>query len=401
MCVKHGYTVWVFAQSVILLLAGSTVACSGNGSGAGETVGYQVEIVREGLEHPWGMAFLPSVKGDRVLVTERPGRLKIIDLDTGDEFAVSGVPKVAAVGQGGLLDVALYPDFGPGREWVYLTYAAEQGNSGEYATHVGRGRLVENEYELVDFEVLHVATPFAAANAHFGSRMVFDAHRKLYVTVGDRRDRYSAQDLGSHWGKTLRLRADGFIPDDNPFIDDREALDAIYTYGHRNAQGMTVEPATGLIWQNEHGQLNGDEINIIDRPGANYGWPVATYGREYDTGEPIGVLPPERDDTVDPVYYWDGTEYDDGQEGFPPSGMAFYDGEAFPRWQGDLFMGNLAHRYLGRFEVRGREVLAEHRMLRERNWRVRDVRVHPATGHIYLLVDAPDAPLVRLRPAEE
>ena len=362
---------------------------------------YTVEEVIAELENPWSMAFLPG-DGDRALVTERPGRLNVVDLGTGSVTEVAGLPAIAAVGQGGLLDVILYPDYGPGQEWVYLTYAAANpDNPGQYATHVGRGRFNEQTLALDDFEVLHVGTPYAGGGAHFGSRMVFDDQWRLYVTMGDRGNRNSAQDLNSHWGKILRLERDGTMPADNPFVLNPDALNAIYSYGHRNPQGLTVEQATGRIWENEHGQQNGDEINIIDQPGGNYGWPIATCATEYGTGEPIGVPPSEREDTVPPVYCWDGSEYDDGQEGFPPSGMAFYESDAFPQWRGNLFMGNLAHRYLGRFIIQGREVLQEERMLRDRNWRVRDVRVHPENGYIYLLVDAPSAPLVRIRPAED
>ena len=390
--------------------------CGGSSSSADRDVaedngppvenGTAVEAVADGLEHPWGMAFLPGDE-NLLLVTERPGRLQLVDRQTGEMTEVDGVPEVAAVGQGGLLDVALYPDFGPGQEWVYLSWAGANEDGTEYATHVGRGRLVgDTAPRLEDFEVLHVATPFSSSTGHFGSRLVFDDDWHLYVTVGDRRERDAAQDLESHWGKTLRLNRDGSIPADNPFADDPDVLDAIYTYGHRNAQGMAVDPATGLIWQNEHGQKNGDEINIIDQPGGNYGWPIATCSREYDSGEPIGDLPHENPGTVDPVFCWDGSEYDDGQEGFPPSGMAFYDGENFDQWgtlpdweRGDLLMGNLAHQYLGRFSRLGREVTDEARLLRDEGWRVRDVAVEPATGHVYLLVDADDAPLVRLRAA--
>jgi glucose/arabinose dehydrogenase len=383
---------------IVLLLAG---CLGGNGSNGGPRVDppdpglpdpelpeLRVELVVSGLERPWGLAFLPIGDGALALVTERPGRLRLVDLVAGELLGeIGGVPSVAVVGQGGLLDVTLHPDFGPGQEWVYLTYSAA-GEHGGYATHVGRGRLDLEAPGLISFEVLHVATPFRDTGSHFGSRMVFDDQWRLYVTVGDGGYRDGAQDLESHWGKTLRLEADGSIPHDNPFVDRDDALDAIYTYGHRNSQGMAVEPSTGLIWQNEHGQMNGDEINIIDQPGGNYGWPVATYSREYGTGEPIGDLPHERDDTVNPVYYWDGTEYDDAQEGFPPSGMAFYDGA--------LLMGNLAWEYLGYFELHGREVVREHRLFRDRRWRVRDVRVHPGTGDVYLLVDAANGSVVRV-----
>ncbi len=363
---------------------------------------YQIERVVENLTHPWGLDFLPNDESTGhagfALLTERPGNLHVVDLERGELSQInSGVPEVVDAGQGGLLDVAVHPEYAPGQEWIYLTYAgADEGGNG-FATHVARARLNRESEVLEDFEVLLVAEPFARATNHFGSRLVFDSQSRLYITTGDRQERYSAQDLASLWGKTLRINDDGSIPEDNPFIGDDEAHDAIYTYGHRNAQGMTVHPETGAIWQNEHGQRDGDEINIVDEPGGNYGWPIATYSREYTTGADIGDLPPEREDTVDPVYYWDGTRYDDGQEGFPPSGMAFYYGDAFPEWEGNLLMGNLAHEYLGRFEVEGRDVLAEHRMLTGAG-RVRDVRVHPDTGYVYVLIDSPDAPLLRLRP---
>jgi aldose sugar dehydrogenase len=396
--------VFVALFGAVLLLMGCLGSSGTSDSAPDETMGpgYSVERVVEALENPWSLAFLPG-EAYRALVTERPGRLNLVDLYSGAVYRLSGVPAVVAVGgQGGLLDVALYPDYGPGQEWVYLSYAAANPvNPAEYATHVGRGRLDEQTLTLREFEVLHVATPYSANTAHFGSRLVFDSNWRLYVTSGDRRDRDSAQDLASHWGKILRLEGDGAIPADNPFVGQSGALDVIYTYGHRNPQGLTIEPATGRVWQNEHGERNGDEINIIDQPGGNYGWPVATCATEYSSGEPIGDLPSERRDTVPPVFCWDGTEYDDGQEGFPPSGMAFYEGNAFPQWQGNLFMGNLAHRYLGRFTVRGSEIIDEERMLRDRNWRVRDVRVHPDSGFIYLLVDAASGPLVRIRPAGE
>lgn len=361
---------------------------------------YTVEVVVSDLQRPWAMAFLPG-GGDRALVTERPGRLRMVDLETGSVSEVTGLPVIAAVGQGGLLDVALYPDYGPGQEWVYLTYAAANpDNAGQYATQVGRGRLNEQTLTLSDFQVLNIGTPYSSGTGHFGSRLAFDEQWRLYVTMGDRQNRNSAQDLGSHWGKVLRLERDGSIPADNPFVGVPGALDAIYSYGHRNPQGLVVEPATGRVWENEHGEQNGDEINIIDQPGGNYGWPLVTYATEYSNGAPIGVTPSAGDGTVHPVHYWDGTEYDDGQQGFPPSGMAFYTGNAFPLWRGNLFMGNLAHQYLGRFTIQGREVIQEERMLRGRNWRVRDVRVHPGNGYIYLLVDASPAPLVRIRPAD-
>ncbi|AHE97266.1 PQQ-dependent sugar dehydrogenase [Thioalkalivibrio paradoxus] len=387
----------------LVLVSLSLAGCQG-GNDASDTpdpepVGYQTEVVIDGFQHAWGIAFLPSPNDDLALVTERPGQLHLVNLETESATAIAGGPEVAAVGQGGLLDVAVYPDFGPGQKWVYLSYsAAHPENHQQYATHVARARLNLAEGRLEEKEVLLVATPFSPSIAHFGSRLAFDDQWRLYITSGDRGERDAAQALDSGWGKTLRIERDGRIPADNPFADEPGITAAVFTYGHRNAQGMALEPSTGLMWQNEHGERNGDEINILDQPGGNHGWPIATWSREYHNDEPIGVEPPAHPDTVDPIHYWVDGHYPDGQQGFPPSGLAFYQGEAFADWQGQLLMGNLAHRYLGRFERHGREITAEHRMLTELGYRIRDVAVHQ--GAIYVLVDEASGPLLRVTPAD-
>jgi aldose sugar dehydrogenase len=373
------------AGLVIALLSGG---CGSGGSdqprepegapGSGDdTHSYRVETLAEGFEHPWAMAFLPD---GRVLVTERPGRLNLVDLETGARVRVGGLPDIFAQGQGGLLDVALHPQFAA-TALVYLSYSAT--GSGGSALHVGRGRLEAEQ--LVEFEVLHVATPFVDSEHHYGSRLAFDSVGHLYVTVGDRRERDRAQELDDQNGATLRLTADGEIPADNPFVG-RDGDDAIYSYGHRNSQGMVVHPQTGRIWQNEHGPLGGDEINVIEA-GGNYGWPLTSLGREYDDESPIG--PDSLEGTEAPIYHW--------QDSMGPSGMTFYTGEAFPRWYGNLFMGALAERNLVRLIVQGEEVVSEERLLEDRDWRVRDVRTGP-DGYLYLLIDADEAPLVRLVP---
>ena len=358
-----------------------------------ETAEFEVETVADGFAHPWGLAFLPD--DPVLLVTERPGELSLLDCADGTVRNVAGVPEMYSVGQGGLLDVTLHPEF-PDDRWVYLTYSAAN-DEGESATHVGRGELDVAEGRLASFEQLHVAEPFVEGTGHFGSRVVFDEDGYLYVTTGDRQFKdfgpdHVSQDRSNELGVTLRLEPDGSIPEDNPFVDDPDARDAIYTYGHRNAQGMTVHPETGEIWQSEHGERDGDEINVIQR-GGNYGWPVTHYGCTYAGGEPIGEKPHERDDVVDPVYYW---ECNTG--GFPPAGATFYDGDAFPAWNGDLFVGNLAGQYLGRFLVNGTDVREVDPVLADRGWRVRDVAVAPDTGHLYVAVDDEDAPVVRLVP---
>jgi aldose sugar dehydrogenase len=362
-----------------------------------ETPAYEIETVAEGLEHPWGMAFLP---GDgRLLVTERPGRLQLVDRDNGAMQEIGGVPDVVARGQGGLLDVALHPDFGD-EPWVYLSWAGGDAE-GRAATHVGRGLLDLDALALTEFEVLFVAEPFMdPGQGHYGARLAFDGENRLFVTLGDRQQKdfgpdHIAQDLSSAYGSTLRLEADGGVPDDNPFVDEPDAVAAIWSYGHRNSQGMAFHPETGELWQNEHGENNGDEINVIER-GGNYGWPIAHYGVGYRTGEVFAPAPPEVPETVDPVHWWDA----DDPEGFPPSGFAFYDGDAFPDWQGNAFMGNLAHEYLGRFTIDGREVEMTERLLEGEGWRIRDVAVGPDDGYLYVLVDDSSVPLIRLRPAE-
>ena len=369
----------------VLLPAG----CSHSAETGDSNFSYRVETVSDGLEHPWGMVFLPG-ENDLALVTERPGRLNLVDLGSGSRIPVSGLPKIAAAGQGGLLDVALHPAFDDNR-FVYLSYAAAGAASGQLATHVCQGRLDVRAATISDVTVLIVAEPFVSESAHFGSRLVFDNQNRLYVTTGDRRNRDSAQDLTRLHGKTLRIGDDGAIPPDNPFVGHGYAHPAIFSYGHRNSQGMAVHPETGEIWQNEHGQRGGDEINILVK-GGNFGWPIATYSREYATRRPIGVLPPEHEETVDPIYYWENS-------GFPPSGMAFYTGDAFEKWQGNLFVGGLRERCLARFEVTGRTVAQAECLLADRNLRIRDVRVNPADGFLYVLVDARQAPLIRIRPA--
>ena len=396
---RHGFRLLATG----LISSALIVACGGSNEEPGAPEpgsGYQIDTIVSEFQHPWGMAFLPFSDRDWLLVTERVGRVSLVDLDSGTVTPLAGVPEVVAQGQGGMLDVALYPDFGSQQEWVYLSYAARGEEPNTSALHVGRGRLDLDRMSLLDFEVLFVATPFSSSTVHFGSRLAFASDWRLYITSGDRGVRDSAQDLGSYWGKVIRLERDGSIPADNPFVEQADALDGIFSYGHRNPQGLAVQPETGLLWQHEHGERNGDEINIIDVPGGNYGWPIATHAAEYGTGIPVGVLPEQRPDTVPPVYFWDDTPYSDGQQGFPPSGMAFYFGDAFPAWRGQLLMGNLAYRYLGRFEIQGRTVSAETRMLQGKGGRVRDVAVHPRTGEIYVLVDAAPGPLLRLSPEE-
>jgi aldose sugar dehydrogenase len=365
---------------------------------AQENSDYEIDTVAEGLDHAWGMVFVPD--DGRLLVSERPGRLKLVDRESGEVDEIAGLPDIHAQGQGGLLDIAFHPDF-PDENWLYMSWAG-LNDEGQSSTYVGRARLDVDALELSDLEELFVAEPFdAPGQGHYGSRFAFDGDNRLYFSVGDRQSKdfgpeHYSQDLTGDLGKIHRIEADGSVPADNPFVDVEEARDTIYSYGHRNPQGMAFHPETGELWENEHGENNGDEINII-QAGANFGWPIATWGVDYRTGQRFAPTPPEVADTVDPIYWWEP----DHPEGFPPSGLAFYDGEAFPEWQGDMFMGNLRHQYIGRFSVNGHEVEMEERLLGGRGWRIRDVAVGPDNGYLYVLIDDANAPLVRLVPAQD
>ena len=337
--------------------------------------------VTEGLEYPWGLAFLPD---GRMLVTERPGRLRLVDADGRlHPQPVSGVPAVAAVGQGGLLDVALHPDFARNR-WIYLSYAA-QGEGG-YGTEVVRARL--EGQSLRDLKVVFSMRPKTTAGHHFGSRLVFDRQGYLYITLGDRGDMGRAQRLDDHAGSVIRLHDDGRVPADNPFVALPNALPEKFTLGNRNIQGAALHPATGALWAHEHGPQGGDEINVI-RAGVNYGWPVATYGRNYGSGTPIGEGT-HMAGTAQPLLQWTPS--------IAPSGMDFYRGDKFPAWRGNLFVGALRGQMLVRLELDDERIVREERLLENKVGRIRDVRNGP-DGYLYLLIDDARGRIVRLEPA--
>jgi glucose/arabinose dehydrogenase len=343
---------------------------------------FRVETLTRGLEHPWAVAFLPD--GD-FLVTERPGRLRLVRADGSlVEEAVSGLPEIRAQGQGGLLDVALHPEFASNR-LVYISY--NEPGPGGAGTAVARGRL--DGMTLRDVEVIFRLLPKSATGFHFGSRLVFDREGYLFVTLGDRGDRDRAQDLGDHAGSVIRIHDDGRVPADNPFVDKAGAKPEIYSYGHRNIQGAALNPADGRLWTHEHGPQGGDEINLPE-PAVNYGWPVITYGVNYGIGTPIGEGT-SRPGMAQPIYQWTPS--------IAPSGMAFYDGDAFPAWRGDLFVGSLKFRLLVRLEIDGNQVVNEERLLQDELGRIRDVRQGP-DGYLYLLTDADDGRLARLVPAD-
>ena len=343
-----------------------------------EQATFRVVRVATGLANPWSIAFLPD---GGALVSERPGALLRLDVETGAVRDLDGVPQVAAVGQGGLLDVELHPAFADNR-LVYLSYAA--GRSGSYATSIARGRLTDSGLE--DVEVLFTMNRPSGARLHFGSRLSFGADGMLYATFGERGDRHRAQDPADHAGTIIRLRDDGTVPDDNPFAAGGGAPE-VYSFGHRNPQGMAVHPVTGRVWSHEHGPQGGDEINVIEA-GVNYGWPVITYGREYRSGAPIGVGT-AGPGMAQPVLHWTPS--------IAPSGMTFYDGDRFPGWRGDLFAGALAGRHLRRVQLDGERAVAEEVLLQGRVGRVRDVKQGP-DGMLWLLEDARNASIYRLEP---
>jgi len=344
-----------------------------------EKQSFQVTILADGLENPWSLAFLPD---GRMLVTERAGRLNLLDADGGGKTVVQGTPAVASVNQGGLLDVVLHPDYAD-NGWIYLSYS-KPGSDG-HATALARGRL--DGERLVDVETLFTASPGLSGGRHFGSRIAFDNNGYLFLSSGDRGDRDRAQDLGNYQGTILRLTDTGEVPADNPFVGHDHALPEIYSWGHRNPQGMILHPDSQEIWINEHGPRGGDELNIV-RAGVNYGWPEVTHGREYH-GPSIG--PSEREGMEPPLHHWTPS--------IAPSGMAYYDGDAFPQWRGNLFVGALAHTHLARLEMDGEQVVHEEKLLDNAGWRIRDVRQGP-DDYIYVLVDSNRAPLLRISPAD-
>jgi glucose/arabinose dehydrogenase len=340
----------------------------------------RAETVARGLEHPWGLAFLPD---GRLLVTERPGRLRLVDREGRLSDPLAGVPEVLARGQGGLLDVALDPRFAETR-LVYLSYA-EPGQGGA-GTAVARGRLGEGRLE--DVRVIYRQRPKVQGGNHFGSRLVFARDGTLFVTQGDRFDyREQAQDLSSGLGKIVRIHPDGSIPRDNPFAGRAGARPEVWSYGHRNVQAAALHPETGQLWTVEHGARGGDELNRPEA-GKNYGWPVITYGVNY-SGEPIGEGTAKAG-LEQPVYYWDPV--------IAPSGLAFYTGEAFPGWKGNALIGSLRPGGLVRLVLEGSRVVREERHLGDLGERIRDVEQGP-DGLLYLLTDSPDGRLLRLVPA--
>jgi glucose/arabinose dehydrogenase len=342
----------------------------------------RVSTLTAGLSHPWSLAFLPD---GRMLVTERAGRLRIIGKDFKLEpQSVGGVPTVAAVGQGGLLDVALHPKFAD-NHLVFLSYSA--GDRNGIGTEVARGVLKGTQLENV--QVIFRMQPKLRTGYHFGSRLVFDREGYLYITLGDRGEMERAQNPGDHNGSVIRLHDDGRVPKDNPFVGKAGWLPEKFTLGNRNMQGAALHPQSGLLWTHEHGPQGGDEVNVI-RAGVNYGWPVITYGVNYGIGTKIGEGT-AKDGMAQPIHRW--------VPSIAPSGMAFYGGDKFPKWRGDLLVGALKDQMLVRLKLSGEKIVSEERLIKNAIGRIRDVRVGP-DGLIYMLTDEPNGVLARIEPAD-
>jgi glucose/arabinose dehydrogenase len=343
---------------------------------------FRVATVAEGLEFPWGIAFLPD---GAMLVSEREGRLRYVDENGLRDTVITGLPEDLVVErQGGLLGLALHPEFEDNR-LVYFAYSA--GTAAANHTALGRGRLNEDATALTDVEELFQVNFDKERGFHFGGRVQFLADGTLMLTLGDGGlHRNESQNLANHLGTIVRLNDDGSVPFDNPFVTSRGAQPEIFSYGHRNVQGIAINPETGSVWTHEHGARGGDEINIV-ASGANYGWPAVTYGINYN-GSPISDAT-EGEGFEEPIWYWNPS--------IAPSGMAFYEGDAFPGWQGDVFVGALAGSMLVRYEVDGDRVIGEEQLLTEAGHRIRDVQTGP-DGMIYILTDDLDGQVLRLEP---
>jgi len=343
---------------------------------------FRVVRLMDGLEHAWAVDWLPD---GRMLITERPGRMVLVGGDS--MTTLSGVPEVWAQNQGGMLDVRVAPNYEE-TGWIYFSYSKKEGDKG--GTVLSRAKL--DGTSLTDTEEIYRQTPFLEPDYHFGSRIAFLNDGTLVVTMGERGQRrertVEIPTPTSSVGTTVRLNMDGSIPDDNPYVGSDEGRPEVYSYGHRNQQGMAIHPETGAIWQHEHGPHGGDELNLVG-PGNNYGWPAVSYGDTYTDQSPIGGT--TAPGITDPVKYWDPSP--------AFSGMAFYTGDKFPNWQNDLFMGALAHMSMLRVELDGESVAHEEELVRAELGRIRDVATGP-DGYLYVLTDASDGGLFRLEPVE-
>lgn len=358
--------------------AGQTRACRVNSN-----VAHTVTVVASGFEHPWAVEPLP---GGEFLITEKPGRMRVVNARGQMGAAITGLPRIDAGGQGGLLDVALSPSFASDRV-IYWSFT-EPRNGGN-GTSVARGVLAQDRRSVQGARVIFRALPTYNNSMHFGSRLAFGRDGKLYITTGERSDanmRRHAQQLDGHLGKVLRINPDGSVPNDNPFVGQPNARGEIFTLGHRNLQAMAVD-GQGRVWTIEHGPRGGDELNLIEK-GKNYGWPVVTYGIEY-SGRAISGAVTQREGYQQPVYYWDPV--------IAPSGAQFYNGSAFPAWRGSLFVGGMVAQGLVRLQLRNDRVVGEEHLLKDRSKRIRDVREGP-DGNLYVVTDENNGQLLRIAP---
>lgn len=351
--------------------------------GVATNVAFQVTVLARGFVHPWAVEPLPD---GSFLVTERPGRLRVVSPSGEVGEPVAGLPPVDARGQGGLLDVALSPSFASDRT-IYWSFA--EPRDGGNGTSVARGMLAADRRSVTDVRVIFRALPTYDGTMHFGSRLAFGPDGKLYVTLGERSDtpmRPQAQQQGSHMGKILRINADGTVPEDNPLAGEAGARREIWSLGHRNVQAAAFDQQ-GRLWEIEHGARGGDELNVVEK-GKNYGWPIVAYGIEYD-GSPIPGAVTAREGFEQPVYYWDPV--------IAPSGAQFHSGRAFPAWRGNLFIGSMKEKRLVRLTLDGTRVSGEEHLLVDRGQRIRDVREGP-DGALYLVTDEDNGELWRIGP---
>jgi glucose/arabinose dehydrogenase len=371
----------IFLLIAIPVIMACTDALNGGEPKADSLSNYQsfkVDTIATDLKNPWGMAWLPD---GRMLFTERSGEIRVVKDGKLTDDRISGVPEVYARGQGGLLDIKLHPNYSE-NGWIYISYSSPNPDGDGANTAVMRAKLQGNAF--VNQEKLFQATPYSTRGQHYGSRIVFDDKGYMFFSVGERGEMENAQNLGNHSGKVHRLHDDGRIPSDNPFVGNDNAMPSIWSYGHRNPQGMIRDASTGTIWAHEHGPRGGDELNIVEK-GKNYGWPEISYGINYNGT--ILTEYQEKEGMEQPVHQWTPS--------IAPCGMAQYTGDKFPEWKGNLFVGALSFRYLARVVVDGNNFVSEEKML-DQIGRVRAVEQGP-DGYIYVATEGPGM-IVRLMP---
>ena len=370
----------------IVFTASAAQAAQTDAPRPANSTGARAETVATGLENPWGLAFLPN--GD-MLVTERPGRVRYVSTDGNVSNPLIGAPKSVATGQGGMLDIAVAPDFATTQE-VYISFTEGRGRRHKTGTSVARLKLQGTgaRARLTGSKVIFRQLPAYASGYHFGSRIVFAPDGKMFITLGERGQRKQSQNLQQHLGKVIRLNRDGSVPPDNPFVARSDAKPEIWSYGHRNPQAAAINPATGALWTVEHGARGGDELNI-PQAGKNYGWPIISYGKHY-SGQKIGQGR-SKPGIEQPAYYWDPS--------IAPSGMAFYTGDKHPVWRGNLFVGALKFRLIRRLILDGDKVIAEEPLLKGLGQRIRAIRQSPS-GELYFLTDSRKGAVMRLVPGK-